>query len=135
MKTNQAYSITWPSAGRACGTKDANQQAFEAAAAYGIAALAAGGTAAVISSNRGMTAQESSQLQSNADAFQAKQDQQARAAAQGAQRGSDAVDGSVQVQVFHLGITGQTEAAQGAELDRIKRQYERTKTGAGGGPQ
>lgn len=95
-----------------------------AAGLFAAIALASGGTAAAISSNRGMTSQESSQL---AASGKAAKDRTTREAQQTAVAGGSGV-GTV-VNVFHMGITGQTEVEQGRELERIRTEYEDTKTG------
>lgn len=104
---------------------------YDAAAKYGMAAAlytgvaaAAGGGAALISSNRGMTSSEKQSLADNQKAFEASRRREAK---QDAERGSDTV--GAQTNVYFLGITGLTEAAQGRELARVRQMYEETKTG------
>lgn len=94
-----------------------------AAAGYAALAVAAGGTAAAISSARGMSGDERKQLES---ATKAKQERQAREEKNASERKQAA--GTI-VNVYNLGITGQTSVEQGRELDRIRKQYEATKTG------
>lgn len=99
-----------------------------AAGLFGAVAVAAGGSAAAINSNRGMTSSESASLASSNT--KASKDSAAREAAQTAQRGGSTTQGSV-YNIYHMGITGQTEVEQGRELERIRSEFDDTKTGNG----
>lgn len=94
-----------------------------AAAGFAALAVAAGGTAAAISSARGLSGDERKQLES---ATKSKEERKAREDKAASERSQAA--GTI-VNVYNLGITGQTSVEQGRELDRIRKQYEATKTG------
>lgn len=94
-----------------------------AAAGYAGVAVVAGGTAAAISSARGLTGDERNQLES---ATKTKADRKEREDKAKTERGQAA--GTI-VNVYNLGITGQTDVEQGKELARIQKQYEATRTG------
>lgn len=97
-----------------------------AAAGYAGVAVLAGGTAAVMSSARGMTTDERKQLESarNADKERAAKEKQ-----QAAERKGEVVAGTV-VNVYNLGITGATEVEQAKELERIRMKYNDLRTGS-----
>lgn len=96
-----------------------------AAALYAGVAVAAGGTAAIISSSRGMTKDERESLAAERENAKERKDREQKQAAQAAQ-----VAGT-QVNVYNLGITGQTELEQAKELERIRQQYQSLATGGG----
>lgn len=103
---------------------DGAAKAGIAAAAFAAVALAAGGGAAIINNNRGLTADESQQLQDQ----NAANDRNQRNATQASQTARAEL--GAQVQVFYLGITGQTDAQQGQELQRIQNKYTDLSTGS-----
>lgn len=101
-------------------------QHFIAAAAYASVAALAGGGAAAISANRGVTADEQTQL----DSMQSQSDRRdARDASQSSQSGR-ATAGTL-IEVYNYGIAGQTQAAQARELARLTQKYNARRTGAG----
>lgn len=100
---------------------------FAAAAAYGLVAGAAGGAAFAITQSRGRTTGEREALEAQREAAR-----KARESKQGAQTGS--TKGDTVVNVYQLGITGQTRTAQARELARIGAEYEGLVRLGGGGP-
>lgn len=98
-----------------------------AAAGYAGVAVLAGGTAAVLSSARGMTTDERKSLEA------ARENAKEREKKEKAQRGeARAVEAGTVVNVYNLGITGQTEAEQAKELERIRSKFAEMRTGSGG---
>ncbi len=106
-------------------------QAGVAAGLYTAVAIAAGGAAAGVNNSRGMTGDEKASLA----AFDKRKDDAAkkREKKQGGQGGadSDALGGTT-ITVINYGITGQTQEAQGRELERIRAQYGRGSVGGKG---
>lgn len=94
-----------------------------AAAGFAALAVAAGGTAAAISSARGLSGDERKQLESATKSREERKAREDKAASERSQAAGTIVN------VYNLGITGQTSVEQGRELDRIRKQYEATKTG------
>lgn len=93
-----------------------------AALLYAGVAVAAGGAGYAISSSRGMTKDEKTQLD-DAKKQQSQRDQ--REAKQSAQR----VEAATQVNVYNLGIAGLTELEQAKQIEKIRQQYASLKTG------
>lgn len=96
-----------------------------AAGLYAGVAIAAGGTAAIISNTRPFTAEEQAQL----DSMQEGTEKEVGSAAGGRGETTEESDAGARVNVYYLGITGQTEMQQAAELERIQREYSNLKTG------
>lgn len=90
---------------------------FAAAAAYGVIAGASGGAAFAISQSRGMTSSERENLEALKRRDKAKEKRESANS-----RSSDGAGGTV-VNVFNLGITGQTRTAQARELVKIQQDY------------
>lgn len=90
---------------------------FAAAAAYGVIAGASGGAAYAISQSRGKTSEERESIES------LKRRDDAKAKREGRQRSTGGEGVGTQVNVYNLGITGQTRTAQARELTKIQREY------------
>lgn len=109
---------------------------FGSAAAHGTAAgiyagvaVAAGGTAMAISATRPMTSDEQQQLASAEGSGKSGGGSTKGIGDTGAANDTPAPDKGTQVNVYNLGITGQTKEAQGAALDEILASYSDLRTG------
>lgn len=96
-----------------------------AAAGYAGVAVLAGGTAAAISTARGMTGDERKSL----EAMRANSEKE-RKERETKQRGEVKAEAGTVVNVYNLGITGQTDVEQARELERIRSKYADTRTGS-----
>lgn len=101
-----------------------------AAAKFGIVAAVAGAGAYGISQARGMTREESQSLAS-VQAGNREQERADREKDQEKDRAKEREVGTT-INVYYLGITGYSEAEQGAELSRIQQTYSNLRTGSGG---
>lgn len=104
---------------------------YDGAAQHGIAAglyagvaVAAGGAGYALSSSRGMTSDEKARLD---DAKKAKTDREERDKKQAKAKADDS---PAQITVVYMGIAGTTELEQAKELERLRGEYSKLKTGS-----
>lgn len=102
---------------------------FTSAGIFAALAAATGGGAAAISATRGLTSDEQAQLDSASSSVTSSASSSAGSAASSRSAGSSNASVATQVNVYQIGITGQTEAEQGREVERIRRKYDDLKMG------